>query len=135
MESGAISDGKISASSQYGEQLAAAQGRLNLQVNGTSQGAWSAATSDANQWLQIDLSGWYRVTRVATQGRQNSEQWVTQYQLDYSNDSVNFQKYREDGQNVTKVKYLTNRLKLLQALEITLYEAQNSSGTTKHFLA
>ena len=119
MESGAIVDEKISASSQYNDRLAASHGRLNLQVNGSKQGAWSAATSDVNQWLQIDLIGRYRVTSVATQGRQNTDQnqWVTQYQLHYSNDSVNFQKYREDRQNVTKVKYLNSRLALLQALE------------------
>ena len=56
-------------------------------------------TTDGNPWLQIDLGGLYAtVTAVATQGRHNKDEWVTEYMLQYSNETLNFQNYREPGQ-------------------------------------
>lgn len=109
MESGAILDGQISASSEWDASHAAIQGRLHLQPTGSNMGAWSAQTRDANQWLQIDLSSYYiTVTRVATQGRYSPSwnQWVTEYKLQYSNDGVSFKRYREQGQTADKVRYI-----------------------------
>ena len=102
MESGAISDGQITASSQWelDDNHAANHGRLHSQ---TAQ--WSAARKNVNQWLQVDLESDYaKVTRVATQGGDYKywQQWVTKYKLQYSNDTVNFQYYKEPD----KVKYL-----------------------------
>lgn len=107
MESGAISDGQISASSEYDPNHAASHGRLNYRGQ---YAAWSARTNDANQWLQIDLISYYiTVTRIATQGRGSDvyDQWVTKYNLQYSNDEVTFKHYREQGQNSDKVRYIS----------------------------
>ena len=101
MESHAISDDQINASSVFAPRYSPWNGRINLTA-GT--GCWSASRNDLNQWLQIDLiSECTQVTRVATQGRHSHNQWVTAYHLQYSNDTVNFQHYREQGQNSTKV--------------------------------
>ena len=105
METGAISDEQINASSEWNAGNSASLGRLHLQAKEGKPGAWAAGTKDENQWLQIDLIGQYRVTRVATQGREDYNQWVTQYQLQYSNDSFKFEDYKEHGQEATKVKY------------------------------
>ena len=100
MESIAITDRQISASSVVG---AASHGRLNSQ---TGAGAWVAAQYDANQWLQVDLVNQHtKVTRVATQGRNDHNQWVTKYKLQYSNDTLNMQDYKEQGQDNVKVKF------------------------------
>ena len=105
MRNNAISDGHISASTQFDANHAAIQGRLNFQKTATKAGSWSAATKDVHQWLQIDLGSLYtKVTRVITQGRHGLDQWVTKYKLQYGDDGVNFQYYREQGQNVDKVK-------------------------------
>ena len=105
MESGAISDGQIKASSQYDVNHSPYRGRLNIQLSGAKKGAWSARYRDANQWLQIDLENLKtRVTRVATQGRSEQSQWVTKYNMQYSNDGENFQYHREEGQNDKEVK-------------------------------
>jgi len=104
MESGAISDAQISASAEWNAGTAASHGRLNFQANGNRRGAWVPLKTDANQWLQIDLIGQNSiVTRVATQGRNDYQQWVSEYRLQYSNDSSNFQDYTEDRENATKV--------------------------------
>ena len=105
MESGRISDSQISASSKFDDSLAATFGRLNFQDKG---GGWAALKPDANQWLQVDLNNEHRaVMRVATQGRQNVNQYVKSYKLQYSNDEVNFRYYRElvQGQTTDKVFY------------------------------
>ena len=105
MESGAISDGQLTASSQYDANTAAIQGRLHLQVAGDKAGAWSALSNDVNQWLQVDLGNQVTaVTRVTTQGRNKNYQWVTKYNLQYGDDEVNFHYYKEQGQSTKKVK-------------------------------
>ena len=103
MKDGAISDAQITASSQYDSNYAPFHGRLDFTKR--KGGSWSASKSDLHQWLQVDLgTESTKVTRVATQGRNDYNQWVTKYKLQYSNDGVNFQYYREQGQTVDKVK-------------------------------
>ena len=112
MESLAIPDFQMSASSQR-DHHAAMQGRLNFKGSESKAGCWSARTDDANQWLQVDLGNDHtRVTAVATQGRNSDtyNEWVTKYKLQYSNDGVNFQNYRERGQAKDKVKLIMNLL-------------------------
>lgn len=111
MESGAIADSQLSASSQWDAYHSVQQGRLNFrEVIGQLSGAWAAGVNNADQWLQIDVLGfrkrYTRITRVATQGRDSSSsvQRVTTYKLQYSNDGVNFQYYKERGQPTDKVK-------------------------------
>jgi len=55
MESRALSDAQISASSEWDPNHAAIQGRLNFQAGDGKSGAWSAKQNDQNQWLQADL--------------------------------------------------------------------------------
>ena len=104
MENRAITDAQISASSQYNEDHAANQGRLNFQKTARKSGCWSAETNNVNQWLQVDLGQITKITRVATQGRHGVDQWVTSYQLQYRGDGVNFHAYSEEGQSTNKVK-------------------------------
>ena len=104
METGAISDAQISASSEYNANYAAKQGRLHFLAVPGKAGSWSAKTNNVNQWLQIDLGNQHtKVTRVATQGRNDYSQWVTKYKLQYSDNGVNFKYYRENG--AIKVSY------------------------------
>ena len=104
MESGAISDAQISASSQWDANHAAKQGRLHFRAVPGKVGSWCAGANDVNQWLQIDLGNQHtKVTRLATQGRNGYSQWVTKYKLQYSDDGVNFHYYWEHG--ATKVSF------------------------------
>ena len=106
MQSGVIPDLHINASSEYSPKLGAHRGRLHTQEDGYWKGAWAAGIEDDNQWLQIDLGWQYtKVTRVATQGRNAADKWtwVTKYKLSYSDDDVNFQYHREQGQTIDKV--------------------------------
>ena len=105
MESGAITDAQISASSQWDNNHGASRARLHMLFNRktTQRGAWSSRSNDLNQWLEINLGGYTTLTRVATQGRSDHAQWVTKYRLQYSDDGVIFQFYKEPHQTSTKV--------------------------------
>ncbi|XP_078357295.1 uncharacterized protein LOC144642185 [Oculina patagonica] len=95
MESHAITDVQISASSKRSRRFAGFLGRLRSRYQG---GCWSARTSDATQWLQVDLGNAHtRVTAVATQGKNAHKEWVRKYKLQYSNDGKEFYYYRERG--------------------------------------
>ena len=112
LESGEISDGQITASSSFHYTLLAPFARLNSKEASITKGAWIAGSNNVNQWLQVDLGLQYNVTRVATQGREKFRQWVTEYNLLYSDDGVNFF-YYEDGKGQTKVSYALKHLKLI----------------------
>ena len=103
MDSGAISDAQITASSQWASSHAAVQARLHFEKAGNKQGGWSSRRNDVNQWLQVDLGSYTTVTRVATQGRNGYGQWVTQYRLQYSDDGVTFQFFKEPRSSSAKV--------------------------------
>ena len=106
MESRRIKDAQITASSHWTEYHAAFQGRLNFNGGGGKAGGWSAGYTDANPWIQVDLSSFTKLTGIATQGRNSQDgysQWVTKYTLEYSDDGVNFRYYKEPGQGLPKV--------------------------------
>ena len=94
VESGAILDGQMTASSSYDGSIAPHIGRLNGPTS------WSPAAPNTNQWLQIDLglNSQNNVTGVATQGRRSTlvNQWVKTYKLQFK-DGGSFQYYREQG--------------------------------------
>ncbi|XP_068705637.1 uncharacterized protein [Montipora foliosa] len=99
MESRGITDGQISASSQYDARHAPTKARLNYKPSVREPGAWSAGRRDKNPWLQIDLRNRItKVTRVATQGRPDIPQWVTKYKLQYSDNGKDFMNYKMKGQ-------------------------------------
>ena len=104
MESGAISDSQITASTQWNANYAPFQGRLHLKPSGVKGGSWSAAIGDDHQWLQVDLGNQYiKLTGVATQGNNEYHEWVIRYKLHYSSDGVSFRYYRESRETTYKV--------------------------------
>ena len=104
METRLIKDAQIIASSQYDSSHAAIQARLNFKVGGGKQGAWSAGSNDVNQWIQVALGSYTTLTGIATQGSNGADQWVTKYQLQYSDDGVNFHYYKALCEILPKVK-------------------------------
>ena len=49
------------------------------------------------QWLQIDFGELVQVTKVATQGQQDGNHWVTKFTLSYSMDGIHWAKYKENS--------------------------------------
>ena len=103
IENQAISDAQVTASSQMDNTHSAREARLHSKSDGNQRGGWVALKNDLNQWLQVDLGTFTRVTRVATQGRDGYDQWVTKYRLQYSDDGFTFHSFKEIGSNFAKV--------------------------------
>ena len=61
-----------------------ARGRLN------SRQAWSAARSAVGQYMTVDTGEVQSIAGVRTQGRRDSNQWVTSYKVMVSDDGANF---------------------------------------------
>ena len=83
LESGHITDQQIKASSSWDKRHGTANARLNLAAARGKTGAWSSETLDQNQWLQVDFGRNVKVKKIATQGRQDADQWIKSYTLDY----------------------------------------------------
>ena len=106
VESGAISDGQMSASSQLNENHAASRGRLFAKAGSGKSGSWSAKYNNVSQWLQVDLGNSHtKVTALATQGKNNNRQRVTKYKVQYSRDGVSFQYFMEEQSSKIKVRW------------------------------
>ena len=103
MESGAIADSQITASSEWSVYHSSKRARLHTTDIGIGigRGAWSSLTSDLNQWLQVDLGKITPVTHVATQGRNSWSpvQMVTQYKLQFSDHGASFLFYKRQGES------------------------------------
>ena len=97
MESGAIFDSQITASSVYNLKHAASNARLHRSENPPRRAGWVAGERNTNQWLQVDLQQTTRVIGIATQGRHDLDRWVTKYKLQYGDDGQTFRVYKRNG--------------------------------------
>ena len=100
LENGNIPDSAITASSMLSSTYKPSLGRLHKYYG------WLAKTANKQQWFQVDFGSWTKVTRVATQGRQNGADWITKYNLAYSYDGVFFKDYKEDGYTKVLIRCL-----------------------------
>ena len=107
MQSYAIPDSSVTASSMLWALAKAGNGRLHLiSTPGENDGGWIAEPNkEENSWFQVDFGRWTKVTGISTQGRQGFFlDWVTKYSVSYSYDGIFFLDYKENG-DVAKVLY------------------------------
>ena len=98
MESGHLPDSAISASTYYDSRYIPQFSRLNKIPSSGKAGAWCTRTNNGNEWLQVNFGRETTVTKVATQGRYDSNNWITSYSLSYSVDGSHWTWYRlSDG--------------------------------------
>ena len=87
----------FSASTVWDNNHGPSNALLHHQSGGGKSGAWSSRHNNPNQWLQMNFGKVAKVSRVATQGRMDSNQWVKTYRLAYSLDGVFFHHYPRVG--------------------------------------
>lgn len=102
MQDGRIPDSAITASSYYRPRSAPARGRLHLALPdslvGFTGGWCQYRTTQYYEWLQVDFGHVASVGKVATQGKQEQDFWVTKYFLTYRHDvSSKLSYYRQNG--------------------------------------
>ena len=104
MEDKIILNWQLSASTKWKSSHGPRNGRLNFEGDGVNVGGWVAGVHNTDQWFQIDLLTYStKVTRVATQGKADSLQWVKSYKVQYGDDGVTFEHYKEQGIAADKV--------------------------------
>lgn len=62
--------------------------------------AWTASKSDFQQQLIIDLGQIYNVTRITTQGRPLSTEFVQEYTISYGTNGQDYADYKDASGNV-----------------------------------
>eukprot|EP00808_Paulinella_micropora_P020630 g16776.t1 len=96
----AVQDDQFSASSAWDQRCrthACHFCRLeSLQPARGHSSAWCAGFNDDRQWIQVDLREPHVVTAIATQGRRDCAQWVSEYTLSTSLDGKVFIPLRDD---------------------------------------
>jgi len=104
MEDKRIPDGAFTASGSWDNLHRPSLARLNILSDGRDVGAWCPELKSTNHWLQIDLGEITAVTKVATQGRYNSDNRVKTYTLSYSVDGMHWTSYKQRA--TEKVSYI-----------------------------
>ena len=102
MESGAIANSQLSASSEFNVYHSRFRARLHTkEISAYARGAWSSLLTDLNQWIQVDFGKIKSVTYIGTQGRNalSPAQYVTKYKLQYSENGTTFWFYKKEGQS------------------------------------
>ena len=79
---------------QYSVAHGATNVRLNHRPGNGKTGAWSTLFLEQGQWIQVDLGGIRKVTKIGTQGRAELYEWVTEYKVSYSYDGGYFEFYQ-----------------------------------------
>ena len=97
LEDRRVPDGQLTASTYYNYHLSPWYGRLNGLYS------WSVRSNRRGQWFQVNFVELMRIKGVATQGRQNANQWVRSYTVRYSVDGMYFRSYTQ-GRKI-KVRY------------------------------
>lgn len=102
-----IPDSALTASSSYDTAHGPDGSRLDSVPSSVHVGAWSAATLDTNQWIQVDLQKTSLLKGVVIQGRHNTyNQWVTEFKVLHSADCQNWTTVA--GTNGTEVVFQGN---------------------------
>ena len=94
LRNGRIRNNKVTASSEVNRYHAAWLGRLGRVKAGRYIGAWCPKHRNHNQWFKVDFGRLMKITKIATQGRQDAGHWVTSYYVSSSVDNVHWAIYR-----------------------------------------
>ena len=81
-----VKDYQLSASSEHSGNAAhgAQRSRLDTVADAGGFGGWTAEQSDYAPWIMVDFLQPLKVSGVVTQGREDSDQWVTKYTVQSS---------------------------------------------------
>lgn len=87
-----IPDTSITASSTSPESSPI---KIRLDQNETN--GWKAETENNTEYIQIDIGMVYNIHAVRPEGTPSSNQWVTEYKLQFSLDGSEWRWYTEKG--------------------------------------
>ncbi|XP_063893286.1 neurexin-4 isoform X2 [Helicoverpa armigera] len=88
-----VANSKLTATSSLRDR-----GPENAKLFGLN--AWTASENDFDQQLVIDLGSVKNITRVATQGRAHSQEFVQEYHISYGSNGLDYVQYKAAGGEV-----------------------------------
>ena len=132
MQSGRTKNHMITASSIWNVNHAAHLARLHGRRRGPYIGAWAAKYNNRYQWLQVYFGGASKIMRISTQGRQDANQWVTQYYVSHSMDRVHFSEYKERNNRKVIIGFIFQLRHMIAGVTIILF--RGSSRTRRRGL-
>ena len=99
-----IPDSQLSGSGFFDSRFHYNRSRLHTQGDGhTIVGSWTTEENTVGEYIQADFGQLQRIQAIATQGRQDYDQWVTSYQLAYSTDGVTYHYVTSDDDGSDRV--------------------------------
>ncbi|XP_038658475.1 retinoschisin 1a [Scyliorhinus canicula] len=106
-ESGAVTEDQISCSNEeqytgWYSSWMPNKARINSQGFGC---AWLSRYQDNQQWLQIDLKKISVISGIITQGRCDTDEWMTKYSVQYRSDKAFNWVYYKDQTGNNRVFY------------------------------
>ena len=131
MKDGSILDSQITASTTWPDPNVGhgpSNARLDRPTDGGTTGAWSAEVQNVIQWMKADLGTVKYVSGIVLQGRQDSDQWVTEYKVQYSYDDETWTYVKVAGQSSDMVS------SLIQSIELPLFQKNEGLSTDLIFL-
>ncbi|XP_033223686.1 neurexin-4 isoform X3 [Belonocnema kinseyi] len=78
------------------------RGPKNARLNGGN--AWTASSSDFDQYLIIDLGQTTNITSISTQGRAHQNEYVMEYGISYGTNGRDYVSYKDPDGNVKMFK-------------------------------
>lgn len=69
-------------------------------INLKGKKTWTAADADLDQHLIIDLGQVMNITRIWTQGRPHTSDYVMEYIVSYGTDNLDYSYYKEPGGSI-----------------------------------
>merc|ERR1712002_1132246 len=118
MESGAIQDAAITASTSDHETSRPSYGRLNNKASSINVGSWCSAISDKNQYFQVDLGKAMNISKIQIQGREASPNGVEKFVKKFTLSTT----VQPDGSNMDYV--------YIGKSQVQMEFAANSDGTS-----
>ena len=86
----------MTSSSQYNQYWGPDRARIRNKNEGSYGSCWLSQYNDEDQWIQVNLGKIVKITRLATQGRQDAAQYVKSYTLSYSLNCAVFDSYNNN---------------------------------------
>ena len=126
MKDGRILDSQITASTTWPDtnfDQYPSHARLDRPAGGGTYGSWIAEFNDVIQWIKADLGTVKYVSGIVLQGRQDSDQWVTGYKVQYSYDDETWTYIKDVGQSSDMVS------SLIQSIELPLFQKNKGEKT------
>lgn len=119
MQDGRIQDDQITASTKFSNLLAPYNARLHKNTtDGKPRAGWAVGYIRPNQppWIQVDFRKEEKLYQIATQGLSDLPQYVTAYNISYSDDGEKFTPYDKtfagnSDNNVVKLNWLIPQIK------------------------